>query len=192
MLLWCIFFQSVLLILNMYSIQKNTFTCVEFLVFCLLGPTIYRTVSLGQLVLSPQVRVSRGVFNSSKGMLDCLGDLYHLIDTETLQRCVIESTVYNISIGRMPYARTIPVAFVTNMFKKSVFVVDKYYSLQNDINQALILIHECSHLTLATKDHAYRWQTEFKYLTDAQHMENADSYIDIIVEHCLTDTDVFF
>tara|TARA_B100000780_G_scaffold210711_1_gene150643 strand:- start:410 stop:715 length:306 start_codon:yes stop_codon:yes gene_type:complete len=101
--------------------------------------------------------------------------------------------VYNVSKGRVPYLPDVPVAFVlANLFDKNVFVVDEYYSPQTDINQALTLIHECSHLVLSTVDHAYRWQPEFHLLNDDQHMSNADSYVDLIIKVCLIDTDVVF
>mgnify|MGYP000887907613 CR=1 FL=1 len=180
----------------MYSIKVNTLGILEFCVSLILLFSIYDTVSVGQLIMSPQVQLSTGVSNSTMGMLECLGDFYPSIDTIGLQKCVLESTVYNISKSRVPYVQTrgraIPIAFVTHLFKKSVFVVDEYYSPQNEINQALILIHECSHLILSTKDHAYRWQTKFDNLTDEEHMENADSYVDLIVKRCFIDTDVFF
>jgi len=176
----------------MYSIKVNTLGIVESFAFLILLPSIYKTVSYGQLVMSAQVQLSTGVANSTSGMLECLGDFYPLIDVAGLQKCVFESTVYNISKSRVPYVHAIPIAFVTPLFDKTVFIVDEYYSTEKEINQALILIHECSHLTLSTKDHAYRWQAEFAHLTDDQHMENADSYVNLIINHCLNDIDVFY
>lgn len=158
---------------------------LECFTLILVARLIYTTTSLGQLILSPKIKLSPGVTNATVGMLDCLSVNYPLIDTNGLQKCVLEATVYNISVGRLPYTHKVPIAFViTNLFVNDIFIVDKYYSPQNDINQALILIHECSHLTLSTLDYAYRWQPEFKLLNDVQHMANADSYVDLIVNEC--------
>ena len=154
---------------------------------------MYKTVSYGQLLMSPQIRLTPTVSNTTEGMLECLHDYYPTINTEGLKQCVFESTIYNVSKGRIPYLMNIPVAFViVNLFEKEVFVVDDYYSEQSDINQALILIHECSHLVLSTVDYAYRWQPEFKLLDDVQHEKNADSYVDLIIKKCLSDIDVVF
>lgn len=194
MLSFFIFTECILLMTTMVSIKKkgNRLGILEFVVFLILSHLIFYTVSYGQLVLSPQVQLSTGVSNSTKGMLECLGNFYPLIDTVSLQKCVFESTVYNISKSRLPYVHKIPVAFVISLFDNTVFIVDEYYSSMKDINQALVLIHECSHLTLSTIDYAYRWQAEFANLTYNQHMRNADSYVDLIINRCLIDTDVFF
>jgi len=171
----------------------NGFGIVEGMMFCLLSYSIYKITSFGQLTLSPKIQLSHGVTNATVGMLDCLSDHHPWVDTNGLRKCVLESSVYNISNGRLPYLRQVPVAFVlVNLFASDIFIVDKYYSSQSDINQALILIHECSHLTLSTIDYAYRWQPEFDLLNDDQHMANADSYVDLIVNKCLIDTDASF
>jgi hypothetical protein len=186
--------ECVSLLAVMASVKAgNGFSIIEGMMFCLLAYSIYKITSFGQLIWAPEIQLSPGVTNATVGMLDCLNDHYSWIDTYGLQKCVLESSVYNISNGRLPYLRDIPVAFViVNLFASDIFIVDKYYSSQNDINQALILIHECSHLTLSTIDYAYRWQPEFALLDEDQHMANADSYVDIIVNTCLIDTDASF
>ena len=184
--------MSIILAVTNFRVDKH----LDILVLLLLTVTtfaIYKTISFGQLLISPQLTLTDGITNTTAGMLDCLHDYYPLIDTEGLKQCVFDSNIYNISKGRIPYLGDVPIAFVVvNVFDKKVFVVDDYYSKQNDINQALILIHECSHLVLSTVDYAYRWQAEFDTLTDSQHYKNADSYVDLIVSKCLTDIDVSF
>ena len=186
--------ECVSLLSVMASIKAgNGFGIIEGMMFVMLSHLIYKTTSIGQLIWAPEIQLSPGVTNATVGMLDCLNDHYSWIDTYGLRKCVLESSVYNISNGRLPYLYDIPVAFVvTPLFASDIFIVDKYYSSQNDINQALILIHECSHLTLSTIDYAYRWQPEFALLNEDQHMANADSYVDIIVNTCLIDTDASF
>lgn len=182
-----------LLAVMAYVKAGNRFGIIEGLVFCQQAYSIYKIISFGQLTWSPKVQLSPGVTNATVGMLDCLNDHYSWIDTYGLRKCVLESSVYNISNGRLPYLQTVPVAFVlVNLFASDIFIVDKYYSSQNDINKALILIHECSHLTLSTIDYAYRWQPEFALLNDEQHMANADSYVDLIDKTCLIDTEASF
>ena len=187
-------FECMCIILAVTSFRVDKY--LDILVLILLTVTslaIYQTVSFGQLLISPQVILSDSLTNTTEGMLDCLHNYYPLIDTEGLKQCVFESNIYNVSKGRIPYLRDMPIAFVlVNLFDKEVFVVDDYYSKQNDINQALILIHECSHLVLSTIDYAYRWQAEFDTLTDSEHFKNADSYVDLIVNKCLTGIDVSF
>lgn len=194
MLQGLIFFECICIILSITSFRVNKH--LDMIVFLLLTITsfaIYKTVSFGQLIISPQLTLSDGITNATGEMLDCLHDYYPLIDTEGLKQCVFGSNIYNVSKGRIPYVGDVPIAFViVNLFDNKVFVVDDYYSKQNDINQALILIHECSHLVLSTIDYAYRWQAEFYTLSDSQHLKNADSYVDLIVNKCLTDIDVSF
>jgi len=172
----------------------HRFGIVEGLIFGMLSHLIYKTTSMGQLIMSPKIQLSSTVTNATNGMLDCLNDHYSWINTNGLRKCVLESTMYNISSGRVPYLSVVPIAFViTNLFASDIFIVDKYFSPQSEINQALILIHECSHLALSTIDYAYRWQPEFALLNDDEHMANADSYVDLIVKKCLiTDIDVSF
>jgi len=194
MLLRLIFIElsCILFAIATAKIDKSSLILAVTIVL-ILSVSVFKTVSYGQLLWSPQIKLSNSVTNTTDGMLACLSDHYPLIDTWGLQNCVSSVQVYNVSKGRVPYLSTVPVAFVIKMvFDKHVFVVDEYYSPQNDINQALILIHECSHLVLSTIDYAYRWQPEFKLLKDTQHEKNADSYIDLIINNCLTDIDVVF
>ena len=194
MLFVIIVFECVSLLSVVAAVKtENKFGIVECFILIMTTIMVYQTTSLGQLVMSPKIQLSSDVTNASVGMLDCLGVHYPWIDTPGLKKCVLESSVYNISNGRIPYSFNVPVAFVvTKLFVNDIFIVDKYYSHQNDIGQALILIHECSHLILSTLDYAYRWQPEFKLLNDGQHRTNADSYVDVIVKKCLTDTDFSF
>lgn len=182
----------VVLSISSFQIDKRTDLLALLLVLMTVF-SIYKTISYGQLLMSPQITLSPAVSNTTEGMLECLHDYYPTINTEGLKQCVFKSNIYNVSKGRIPYLANIPVAFViVNLFEKEVFVVDDYYSKQSDINQALILIHECSHLVLSTVDYAYRWQPEFELLDDVQHEKNADSYVDLIIKKCLSDIDVVF
>jgi len=157
------------------------------LAMIIIAPTFFLTVRLWVLQFSPHALASVRLNNVSHSLLNCLENRVP-VDMGAMKRCVSSADVYNVTKSRMPYTtpRWAPIAFVApTAYSNSVFVMGDYYYKLNDIEQALILIHECTHLTLDTHDYAYRWQSEFDTLTDAQHTNNADSYVDAIVRYCV-------
>ena len=114
-----------------------------------------------------------------------LSDEWSAIDS-----CLRSSSVYNISSGRIPYLRSTvkyrmpPTAFVfMGLDNHSIFVTPEYQDL-SDYEKALVLIHECAHIGLGAKDYAYRWEPEYLRLTESQHYQNADSFMDAVFYHC--------
>lgn len=104
---------------------------------------------------------------------------------EQIDKCLNSVDIYNVTKSRVPYLRMIPTAFVfPNFDKKSVFVTPYYQSLTT-INKALVLIHECAHIGTGAVDHAYRWQKQYQFLTEKQHYENADSFMDAVLSYCV-------
>ena len=97
--------------------------------------------------------------------------------------------MYNISSGRIPYLRWIRnteclTAFVfKGLDNHSIFFTPEYQDL-SDYEKALVLIHECAHIGLGAKDYAYRWEPEYLRLTESQHYQNADSFMDAVFYHC--------
>lgn len=108
----------------------------------------------------------------------------------SIDHCLSQSHLYNVSSGKLPYLRSsfqqniVPLAFVFyNVDNESIFVTPEYQRL-NIYDKALTLIHECAHLGLGAVDHAYRWQYEYLHLTEKEHYENADSFMDAVFYHC--------
>lgn len=155
--------------------------------------TLYKTVSVGQLVMNPIIPHNEEVIHAARDMLQCIETRNIHGNMTEMKQCVSTATRYNLSKSRIPWMRNVPIAFVLpSVFENHVFMIDEYYGTQSVLNQALILIHECTHLVLSTLDYAYRWQPEFHSLTLNQHLHNADSFVDDIIHHCLNDIDVSF
>lgn len=111
---------------------------------------------------------------------------WSMIDT-----CIESATMYSITNGRFPYSigrlvrdDAVPTAFVMPAVDShSIFVTDFFQNL-DIVQKALVLIHECAHIAFNAKDHAYRWEHKFMLLTEKQHNENADSFMDAVFYHC--------
>ena len=109
-----------------------------------------------------------------------------------IKDCAHAIEVYHVPKAKVPIVQNIPVAFVTpKIFPDDVFVVNSGYDILSNTSKALVIIHECTHLVLSTVDHAYLWQSKFNTLTSVKHLENADSYVDIILNNCINDIYVF-
>lgn len=154
---------------------------------------LYKLISVSQLLLLPQVVEHTHATDTANELLDCLASSVPGLTVGDMHRCVNTTTVYNVTKSHIPFMWFTPIAFVfPDVFEDRMFMVDEYYTSQSVLNQALIIIHECTHLALHTRDYAYRWQADFHMLTDQQHEHNADSYVDAIVHHCLNDIVVSF
>jgi len=155
--------------------------------------TLCRTVSIGQMVFRSQVDIPPSVMNASIGLLECLQTEYPAESyVESLKQCVYHVQVHNLTKSWMPYIGIpAPIAFVVpRVFDNKMFIVDENSRTLQTIERALVLIHECTHIALDTVDYAYRWQPEFDYLTDKEHENNADSYVDVIIKKCLNGVSV--
>lgn len=101
-----------------------------------------------------------------------------------IDACINSVDIYNVSKGRVPYLRFIPTAFVFPRLDKSSVFVTPYYESMSTVDKALVLIHECAHIGVDAVDHAYRWQEKYNFLTEKQHYENADSFMDAVLYYC--------
>jgi len=102
-----------------------------------------------------------------------------------IETCLTSVNIYYVTKGRVPYLRNVPTAFVfPNFDKNSVFVTPQYEAMSL-VDKALVLIHECAHIGFNAVDHAYRWQKQYEFLSEKQHYENADSFMDAVLYHCL-------
>jgi hypothetical protein len=149
--------------------------------------TLFFTIELINLYSSPHYHLNTTESQIiSTELLDCVK--FHMPKLtskwEKIDKCLHYSEVYNLNNGRMPLLRVKPTAFILNIDKKSIFVSPEY-RLLNPTTKSLILIHECAHLALGAKDHAYRWEQKFKNLTNEQHYENADSFYDAVMHYCV-------
>ena len=154
---------------------------------------LYKLISISQLLLLSKVVERTHATDTANELLDCLANSVPGLTVGDMHHCVNTTTVHHVTKSRIPFMWFTPIAFVIPyVFEDRMFMVDEYYTNQSVLNQALIIIHECTHLALDTQDYAYRWQADFHLLTDQQHEHNADSYVDAIVHHCLNDIVVSF
>lgn len=186
----------IVLYINHYHPNKDN-TCnnaIDMFIALVLFYIGYCTISYGQLLYTHSFPVPIELQTTTTGLLKCAIDEYPVFSEQfyKIDRCIQNVTLYNVKIGRLPLG-TSPetIAFVLpSLFTGHIFLVDGFL-VKNIIKQALILVHECSHLSLSTVDHAYRWQHEFKWLTYNKHIQNADSYVDILVNACLPDNETY-
>ena len=156
--------------------------------------TLYFTISFGQLKMTPHSSVDRNMVHIIDNLLDCA--VQHAPTLEDswnkLKKCTRDSHIYSVSKSKVPIMSTVPVAFVTpRLFPQDIFLVNSEYKNLSEMHKALVIIHECTHLTLDTIDHAYIWENKFTYLSEAEHLHNADSYVGILLNTCVNDIYVF-
>lgn len=114
-----------------------------------------------------------------------------------VKNCAKSVQVYHIPKANVPFLKvsttiSVPLAFVTpKIFENDIFAVNSEYNTLSNTTKALVVIHECTHLVLDTVDHAYVWESEFDTLNSKKHLENADSYVEILLNNCINDTYVF-
>ena len=155
---------------------------------------LFKTISLSQMVYNSQINVPKEVTNTSIGLLECLEEHFpQETYIEDLKNCVHNVEVYSLRLSRLPYMNMEPpIAFVVPYaFTNKMFMVHENSLYLDNLQQSIVIIHECTHIALNTVDHAYRWQSKFNYLSDKEHENNADSYVDVIVNKCLNGISVF-
>lgn len=150
-------------------------------------------ISFSILYASPHSVLNQTLaYDKAHKLLACAHDRIPSLRQEwlTIDHCLEKASLYNVSLGRIPFmssaARFItpPTAFVyIYLDPKSIFATSEYQRL-NLKDKALILIHECAHLGLGAVDHAYTWEPKYLELTDKEHYENADSFMDAVFYHC--------
>jgi len=127
------------------------------------------------------------VHDTAKHLLECAR--FHMSSLTTqwnqIDTCLNSVDIYNVTKGRVPYLRVVPSAFVFPKFDKHSIFVTSHYQSMSIVDKALVLIHECAHLGFNAVDHAYRWQEQYQLLTENQHYENADSFMDAVFYHCV-------
>lgn len=156
--------------------------------------TLFISASIGQLKMTPHHSLETNMTQITDKLLKCasrkipsLTKSWHL-----LRDCAHNIQVHHIPKSKIPLVKLIPVAFVApQFFSKDVFLVNSEYDVLSITSKALTVIHECTHLVLQTVDHAYLWQPNFKVLSSKKQLENADSYVDIILNNCINDIYVF-
>lgn len=150
-------------------------------------------ISFAVLYNSPHSSLNQTVaYAKAHKLLTCAHSRIPNLQQEwrAIDECLEKISLYNVSLGRIPFMRSIarfsgpPTAFVYHyMDSKSIFATKEYQSL-NLYDKALVLIHECAHLGLGAVDHAYTWEPKYLELTDKEHYENADSFMDAVFYHC--------
>ena len=148
---------------------------------------LYTHLFIGMYLVYQSPRLlfaSTPAFATATRLVDCAKDRMPLIDWGKIETCLQKSVVYSVRNGRVPYMDTVPTAFVLHRLdNKSIFVTSKYHSMHTE-SQALVVIHECAHIGLGAVDLAYVWQNKFKFLTEGEHLANADSYSYKVWENC--------
>lgn len=165
-----------------------------FVLFILWFQALFLYISFGQLKLTPHNNLSPNMTDTIDKLLNCAVQKISWLNKSwgKIKDCAHAIEVYHIPKAKVPMVPNIPIAFVTpKLFPNDVFVVNSEYDLLSNTNKALVVIHECTHLVLNTVDHAYIWQPKFDILTSKKHLENADSYVDVILNNCIIDTYVF-
>lgn len=165
-----------------------------FLLFLVWFEIFFMTISYGQLKLTPHNTLSPNMIDTTDKLLDCAVEKIPWLNKSwnLIRDCAYNIQVYHVPKSKIPLVQNIPTAFVTpKIFSNDMFVVNSNYDVLSNTNKALVVIHECTHLVLNTVDHAYIWQPKFDILTSKKHLENADSYVDVILNNCIIDTYVF-
>tara|TARA_B110000091_G_scaffold7891_1_gene7678 strand:+ start:1280 stop:1870 length:591 start_codon:yes stop_codon:yes gene_type:complete len=141
---------------------------------------------------SPHIRFSESnAYNISVQLLDCI---YHKDGQEhwnVIKQCLKEAVVYSVRNGRVPYAimHNAPnsEAWVQPKLSSTAVFATSRLRRSPVLYRALVMIHECSHLSLGTKDVAYLYQEHFGNLTTEEHANNADSYVFDVYQACIND-----
>jgi len=198
--MWLIYVGFFALILTTYVLlytgedEKKVKICLTFLLIILWFEILFMSISLGQLKLTEYNNVSPSITVTIDNLLDCAVQQVPRLNKSwgLVKDCAHVIKVYHVPKAKVPIVQNIPVAFVTpKIFSDDVFVVNPQYDILSNTSKALVIIHECTHLVLGTVDHAYLWQSNFNTLTSVKHLENADSYVDIILNNCINDIYVF-
>lgn len=160
---------------------NNVFRC---LVLFLWSTLLFHTIMYGQLLWHPSSKLTN--WTVTDGLIECVNFEYPLEAWRQIQNCLHTVNIYHVPKSGLPLMTTIPIAFVSHVFPTEIFVAEPQFSTLTAVERALVYIHECSHLALHTKDYAYLGQLHFKYLTYEEHLNNADSYVSLILKHCST------
>lgn len=189
--LTCIVVVGVSVFLFRRVIQEEeplAFKCVLLLMFLNVGFILQFCISLYMVYVSPHSDLKlEPAHQTAEDLLECARFRLPSLTTQwgQIDACLNSVDIYNVTKGRVPYLRFVPTAFVfSSLDKHSVFVTPEYQALSN-VNKALVLIHECAHIGFNAVDHAYRWQASFQFLTEKQHHENADSFMDAVLYYCV-------
>ena len=155
---------------------------------------LYYAISIGQLKLQPHKSISDTITNTTDVLLRCARTKipHYEKSWEKINQCIYNTQLYSVSKSRIPLINTLPQAFVIpRLFPNDVFIMRDTYNQESTLKKSLIIIHECTHLALSTVDHAYIWQESFYSLSKEKHQENADSYVNLIINHCINDISFF-
>jgi len=123
-------------------------------------------------------------------MLQCIKETMPELSEQytRIHDCLKHVNVYKVRNGRLPYFRghfnkSDIMAFVLKIDSNSVFVTKTFLKLSTT-NRALVMIHECAHIGIGAQDYAYIWQKEYSDLTPNQHLMNADSFMNNVLNNC--------
>lgn len=185
-------FFILLCLVVVYKIDNEHITAVERNLLCIvLGVCFFVytffSIRINILYLSPhRPWKTRSESKITNQLMDCAREYITSVTPEywnKIQTCMQNVEHYQLSKGQTPYTAVIPVAFVYNMDKNSVFTTI-YYDKLSDIDKAIVMVHECSHIAVGTVDHAYVWENKYITLSHAQHLHNADSYAQAVAHKC--------
>jgi hypothetical protein len=139
---------------------------------------------------SPNIPFSKSkAYNVSLQLVDCIQRKDREEHWDKIKTCLQNAHVYSVRNGSIPYMwrRSLPVAWVQPKISSTSVFLTSLYINKNVFYQALVMVHECSHLSLGTKDIAYVFEKEFLKLSYEQHLKNADSYLYRIYKYCIND-----
>ena len=104
-------------------------------------------------------------------------------DIEKIKTCVKDVQVYRNKQNNDTLAYVSAFKLTRALFRinKAIFVNTKHWDELPIINQAATIIHECSHLSLATQDHAYSNSPLYHKLQGLKAKQNADTFTELIL-----------
>jgi len=125
-------------------------------------------------------------YHTALTLLNCATKKIPAIEWHKIETCVRTLELYNVTNGHIPYLRgsvQITAYVIPTVAPRRVFATSLYQKLDT-VSKALVVIHECAHLALNVADIAYTWEEKFDTLTKDEHLKNADSYMQTILNHC--------
>lgn len=104
-------------------------------------------------------------------------------DIQKIKTCVKDVKVFrnNQQNNTLAYVGAYKLARVFFRINRAIFVNTEHWDEISPIVQEKTIIHECSHLTLATVDHAYTHSPIFYKLQGLRAKQNADTMTEVIM-----------
>ena len=169
---------------NVYMLE----TAVNCVIFCTSFATVVMFSKFWNIYRSPSVGISHQVNFEITYILTCANQTLPKYRTQwnQIHSCIRGADVKRVAPRDMPWwsTRNETTAFVHTMLPLNAIHTSVIYDKLDVTGKAFTLIHECAHLALGARDYAYRWEKSFKSLSNEEHLENADSFVELLELAC--------